>query len=106
MKFRIFMLVSFFILSPLVVSAYEPRVIGTPGQHDVTELQRPEIERELYGELVNHPHMYEFASREPFHLAVEILMPDSDDTLNNVSGIILQVQPNGRVTEVARLHAK
>jgi hypothetical protein len=100
------LLIAIVLLAPLGVSAHVPKLIETPGQHDVLLLEEPEVSQVLYGELEGYPHMYEFYTKEPIELFVEVLVPDISFARKNVSGLILRVNDNGSVTEVARLSAK
>jgi hypothetical protein len=57
--------------------------------------------------LQGFPHTYEFTVTEKTPLFVEVLVPDIKSSTNNVSSIIVrEADRGGRVTEVARLHAK
>lgn len=88
------------------VDAHSPVIIQTPSQNEVLPLYAPEISQALYGNLEGYPHMYEFMTPEKMDLFVEVLVPDIELARNNVSGIILRVNDNGSVKEVARLRAK
>ncbi len=86
--------------------AHNPTIIETPAQNEVLPLHTPEISQALYGNLEGHPHMYEFMTSEKMTLFVEVLVPDTELARNNVSGVILRVNDNGSVKDVARLRAR
>ena len=89
-----------------VAEAHNPRVIETPTQNEVMPLESPRISQAIYGTLEGYPHMYEFATRKQMELFVEVLEPDIRGARRNISGIILKVNLDGSVREVARLRAK
>lgn len=91
---------------PQAVNAHIPVVVGTPDQHDITEIEEPEVSHAFYGKLNNHPHTYEFTTQEPINLFVEILVPDTPSQENNISGTVFRVLPRGSIEEVAGLPAR
>ena len=91
---------------PTYAHAHVPRLIETPAQNEVLPLRDPELSQALYGNLEGHPHMYEFATRKQMELFTEVLVPDAEGVRTNVSGIILRVNDDGSVTDIARLRAK
>ncbi len=86
--------------------AFTPSVIATPSQNEVMPLPHPTVSQAFHGNLEGYPHMFEFYTKAAMPLRVEILVPDLAVTRNDVSGIILKVNKNGSVTEIARLSAK
>ncbi len=91
---------------PMLAFAYGPTFVETPRQNEVMPLREPKIAKDFYGRLEGYPHMYEFATKEPIRLAVGISVPDNESSRDNVSGIVLFVNKNGSVREVARLRAR
>lgn len=91
---------------PTHARAHNPIIIETPAQNEVLPLYTPEISQALYGNLEGYPHMYEFMTPEKMTLFVEVLVPDIELARNNISGIVLRVNDDGSVTDVARLRAR
>jgi hypothetical protein len=91
---------------PGIASAYDPRVIETPSQNEVMPLEGPTVAQEIHGNLEGYPHMFEFATKEPMKLKVAVAVPDIASARDNVSVIVLFVNRNGSVKEVARLRAR
>lgn len=95
-----------FLFIPVIAGAHNPKIIETPTQHETLPLNDPAISQALYGTLEKYPHMFEFAVSQPVDFFAEILVPDLESLQNNVSGILLRVNLNGSVSEVARLRAR
>ncbi len=97
----------FFFLCALPVYAHTPYFVEQKSLHDVTAIENPEYSRAFYGMLAGFPHTYEIRTPEPFHLYVQVLVPDTETTENIINGIIIkETGKGGRVEEVARLTAK
>lgn len=104
---RLLLALSLFLSCIALVSAHAPFLVTQESLHDIVLIERPEVSRAFYGEMQGFPHTFEIRTTDPFHLYVEVLMPDIDSSKNNVSGIIIKETGNkGRVEEVARLLAK
>ena len=103
--FVLTIVVAIFSISASNAEAHNPILIETPDQSDVLLLETPTISQAMYGELVGFPHMYEFYTKEPMRLFVEVLVPDTGSERGSMSGIILRAVERGRVQEVARLRA-
>jgi len=80
--------------------------IETSSQHEVILFDNPEERTVRYGELVGYPHMYEFSTRKEMTLSLSVAVPDNEEVQNIMSVIILSVQKDGSVVEVARLRAR
>lgn len=105
MKQAAYLFLLFFIFAaPAEAKVYH--FIETPGQNDVLPLAEPTRVQALYGELKGYPQMYEFYTKEPMDLSVEVLAPAGEPEHPKLSGIILRVERRGNVTEIARLSAK
>ncbi len=106
MKYTIFFL---FLLMGVALPAHAhvPRVVTQESLHDNTPIEDPELSQAFYGSLADFPHTYEIRAEEPFHLYVEVLVPDIESVDNIVNGIVVrETGQKGRVEEVARLLAK
>ena len=92
---------------PFVSYAHVPLVVEQTSLHDIGAIADPELSQAFYGAMDGFPHTYEIRATEPFHLFAEVLVPDIATSKNTVSGIIIkETGQGGRVSEVARLHAK
>ncbi len=90
-----------------IVSAHVPYIVTQESLRDIKAIEEPEISRAFYGAMTGFPHTYEIRATEPFHLYAQILVPDIESSVNNVSGIIIkETTPGGRVMEVTRFLAK
>lgn len=91
----------------LAVFSYRNFVhVETASQHEVILFDNPEERTLRYGELTGYPHMYEFSTRKEMILSLSVAVPDREEVQNIMSGIILSVQKDGSVVEVARLRAR
>lgn len=89
-----------------VAEAHVPNLISPNSELEVITIADPELSQAFYGSLEGFPHTFEINSESPFLLKAEILVPDIDSSQNIFSGIIIKFpEEDGRVTEVARLHA-
>ena len=106
MKF--FLYLGVFLFLPFsFVHAHVPNLVEQNSLHDITTIVEPTLSQAFYGTLRGFPHTFEIRSDESFTLHVEVLVPDSDTSTENVSGIIIrETGRQGRVTEVARMLAK
>ena len=97
----------FFLCSFSFVDAHIPLVVEQKTLHDIVTIDEPEVSQAFYGAMQDFPHTYEIRAQEPFHLFVQVLVPDISSSKNIVSGIIIKEKAgSGRVEEVARLLAK
>ncbi len=104
---RVFLIFAVFLISATSVSAYVPEVIVQKSLLDITQISNPNLSQTFFGELIDFPHTYQIIATEPFHLSVQISVPDIESSKNNLSGIIIKDNAGkGRVEEVARLYAK
>lgn len=84
--------------------AHVPNVITQSSLQDIITIEDPELSQAYYGDMMGFPHTYEIRAKDPFHLFVEVLVPDIPAADERVSGIIIkEVGYKGRVVEVARL---
>lgn len=60
------------IFSPAITSAHQPRIV----EGSVITVTDPEISKAYYATLQGSPHVYHISSALPFHLYVNILVPD------------------------------
>ncbi len=99
--------VALFLGSVSFAEAHVPVLVEQTSLHDIVTIEEPEISHAFYGTMNSFPHTYEIRSKTPFHLFVQVLMPDIASSKNNVSGIIIkETGKGGRVEEVARLLAR
>ena len=97
-------LLSIFLLLATPVWAYEPEVIVQKSLLDVTAISDPTRAQIFHGNLIDFPHTYQIIATKPFHLFVQIKVPDIESSTNNISGIIIkEPEGKGRVQEVTRL---
>jgi hypothetical protein len=105
MRLFVSLLCCAFFWTPLCVYG---QVFVTPTDPNaLIHLEHTEPIQSYYGILNTYPHTYtlELASRTP--ISLEILEPSHDGSKKNVSAIIIRLpERSGRVTEIARLHAK
>ncbi len=95
-----------FLYTPFV-HAYVPNIVTQTSLLDIDTISDPELSQGFYGEMTGFPHTFEITESKPFHLYVQVRMPDIDSSTNDVSGIIIKERAEGgRVIEVARLPAK
>ncbi len=106
MKHALFFVLLFFSIA-VPAYAYIPRVVTQESLFDITPIEDPELAQTFYGSLADFPHTYEIRAKEPFHLYVEVRVPDNTSSMNIVNGIIVrETGRKGRVEEVARILAK
>jgi hypothetical protein len=92
---------------PLLAKAHQPYMVNQESLLDIEKVDDPALSQAFYGDLDGFPHTYEIRAEEPFTLSMQILQPDLESSLNNISGIIIKEgAKRGRVIEVARLSAK
>lgn len=100
-------MLALFLFSALPVEAHIPVLVEQNSLHDITQIVDPELSQAFYGTLTNGPHTFEIKSAEPFHLYVQVLVPDIEGVPNTISGIVIRETGfRGRVSEVARLLAE
>lgn len=87
--------------------AYVPEVVVQKSLLDVSVIADPILAQTFFGDLVDFPHTYQIVATEPFHLFVQIDVPNGNSSVNTLSGIIIK-EPvgKGRVEEIARLPAQ
>lgn len=73
--------VTLFVLTPIFVSAHQPRLTDSR----VTAVPNPEISKAYYGKLAGEPDVYTIESSEPFNLYVGILVPDLENPQKDVT---------------------
>jgi len=101
------LLLSILMLLAVPVSAFVPEVIVQKSLLDITAIKDPVLAQTFYGDLVDFPHTYQIIATEPFHLFLQIKVPDIESSTNNISGIIIKEPAGkGRVEEIARLKGK
>lgn len=95
---------SIFLLLATPVQAFVSEAIMQESLLDITTIEDPVRAQTFYGDLVDFPHTYQIVSTKPFHLFVQIKVPDIESSTDNLFGIIIK-EPvgKGRVQEVARL---
>lgn len=97
-------LLSIFLLCATPVWAYVPEVIVQKSLLDITAISDPTRVQTFHGSLIDFPHTYQIIATKPFHLFVQIKVPDIESSTNNISGIIIkEPEGKGRVQEVTRL---
>lgn len=102
----IFVLALFLVFSAPAF-AHTPVIVEQQTVGDITQIADPDLSQAFYGVLNDFPHTFEVRADKPFKLHTEILVPDIEESTNNISGIIIKEQGKGkRVLEVARLSAK
>ena len=75
-----------FIFIPLAASAHQPR-LATDNPIIISD---PEISKAFYGTVVGDPIVYKISSDKPFHLYVNILVPDIAGQKKDVSAVIIK----------------
>ncbi len=73
-------------LSPLVVSAHQPRLTTSR----VTQVPSPEISKAYYSQLVGEPDSYFIESSTAFNLYTNILVPDIAGQAKDLSVVIMK----------------
>ena len=103
-NFMRIILLSIFLLLATPAHAAMPEVIIQESLSDITSIKDPTRAQTFYGNLVDFPHTYQIVATKPFHLFVQIKVPDIDSSTNNLFGIIIK-EPTGkgRVEEIVRL---
>jgi hypothetical protein len=71
---------------PLAVSAHQPRLVT----QNPTVITDPEISKAYYGQLPGGPAIYTISSDKPFHLYVNVLVPDIAGQKKDVSAVIVK----------------
>lgn len=106
MKFIIACIV-FFLTTTTSIFAYAPEVVVQKSLLDVSKITNPTLAQTFFGALAEFPHTYEIIATEPFHLFVQISVPNIESSADILSGIIIK-EPSGkgRVEEIARLPAQ
>lgn len=66
------LLLAALIFSPAMASAHQPRIV----EGSAITVTDPEISKAYYATLQGSPHVYHISSATPFHLYVNILVPD------------------------------
>lgn len=95
---------SIFLLLATPVSASAPEVVVQKSLSDITIINDPVRAQTFYGTLVDFPHTYQIVATKPFHLFVQMKVPDIDASANNLFGIIIKEPAGkGRVEEIVRL---
>jgi hypothetical protein len=88
-------------------SAHVPVLIHPETVDAITMIEDPDLSQAFYGTMVGFPHTFEINATESFTLFTQILQPDIESSVHNISGIIIQVpEPGKRVKEITRLNAK
>ncbi len=96
-----------FVFCASPVFAHTPVIVDQSSLTDIEIINDPTLSHVLYGWLSGFPHTFEIKTETALTLAVEILVPDILEAVNNVNVIIIKELPdNGGVTEVARILAK
>jgi len=85
MKQIILIILFFSFLSAPAALAHQPRIIGQATRIIVVE---PEVSKAYYGELKGEPAIYEIMVADPFHLYVNILVPDIAGVKKDISAEI------------------
>ena len=70
--------------------AHQPRVVNKV----VTDVPEPEISKAYYGKLMGAPQVFRIASDKPFHLYVNVLVPDIVGQKQDVSAVIVKDNDN------------
>jgi len=86
--------------------AYIPVRMEQAANTEAVPIDNPEEEQMFFGQLESAPHTFQITSETPFHMYVEVRVPDIDSSSNNVSGTVVRETKPGSVEEVARLRAK
>ncbi len=95
------------LIVPAVASAHVPVIVSQESIKDIDTIEDPELSQAFYGELTGFPHTFEIRAKEPFTLSLQILQPDIESSIRNISGIAIKDLGRGkRVEEVTRLHAR
>lgn len=106
MLFRTLVFSTLFFLSVSVADAHVPVLVPTQTQSSVIVVEDPDLSQAFYGELNDLSHTYEIQSLVPFTLTLQVLVPDTESSSNNISGIVVKLpETQGRVTEIAPLTA-
>ena len=92
----IWALVGLFLFLPSLASAHQPRLV----QAVTTTVDRPEVSKAYYGQLIGEPQIFVINATSSFNLYVNILVPDISGQKKDVSAVVLK---NG--TELALLDA-
>ena len=74
------------LIVPLSALAHQPRIVGN-GPVIVTE---PEISKAYYGQLNGEPQSFTVSSDKPFHLYVNVLVPDIAGQKKDVSAMVIK----------------
>lgn len=101
-----FVLVGVLLVCPVVSEAHWPVLRGDVAQHAVETVPDPAKSRAYYGTLTGDPHTYEFTLAATSSMFIQTLLPDLGGQAGLVkpTGLLVEVLPNGRVSEVTRLY--
>lgn len=86
MKKLTLIIFSLLILTPLVTSAHQPRLVN---QSEII-VDQPEISKAYYGELKGESNIFKIKSDKSFNLYVGVLVPDIQNQKKDVSAIIIK----------------
>lgn len=76
-------------------------------QYEIVTIENPEVKQLILGELADSPEMYEITTDSPFLLTLEIrALPNDNQVIPDLNGIIIKQKEIRGVEEVARLEAK
>lgn len=104
---RVIVLIVIFLIHTIPALAYVPEVVVQESLLDVVTISDTNLAQTFYGALIDFPHTYQIVAKEPFHLFVQISVPDIESSTNNLSGIIIKEnEGKGRVLEITRMYAK
>lgn len=83
-KYKILLALTILVL-PFFVSAHQPKI--SKGLE--TNVSSPEISKAYYAQLSGQNHIYNISSERPFHLYVNLLVPDVVGQKTDISAIII-----------------
>ena len=87
MKKIIFVALLFTILSPISVSAHQPRLV----EQNTTVVQDPEVSQAFYGQLQGEPQYYKISSGINFDFYINILVPDLPNSTQDFSVAVTKI---------------
>lgn len=94
-----------FFFLPLVSLAHQPELPVYESYNDTKIINDTQLSQAFYATLAGFPHTYTFTLDERKPVFVQVLVPDIPDVKNNRSALIVKQEPQGGVTEVARLRS-
>ena len=86
LKKYVVVILAIFVFIPVIVFAHQPRI--TSG--DITIVKDPEISKAYYSQLAGKPQVYRISASAPFDLYVNVLVPDIQGQLKDVSAVIIK----------------